>query len=153
MRFPDEGEEPEYNTVDATLWFFVAIFKYLKYTGDIWLIKNELLPVLQEIIDWHERGTRYNIHVAEDGLLYAGEPGVQLTWMDAKIGDWVVTPRTGKAVEINALWCNTLAIMASIYKSVGQKASASTLHSAQRILGIDSEWNSGTRKAGTYTTT
>jgi predicted glycogen debranching enzyme len=123
-RFPDEGTEPEYNTVDATLWFFVAIFKYLKYTGDIWFVKNELLPVLEEIIDWHDRGTRYNIHVAEDGLLYAGEPGVQLTWMDAKIGDWVVTPRTGKAVEINALWCNALAIMASLYKSVGRKASA-----------------------------
>ncbi len=123
-RFPDAGAEPEYNTVDATLWFFIAIFKYLKYTGDIWLIKKELLPVLEEIIDWHESGTRYNIHVDEDGLLYAGEAGVQLTWMDAKIGDWVVTPRAGKAVEINALWCNALAIMASIYKSVGQKASA-----------------------------
>ena len=123
-RFPDKAVEPEYNTVDATLWFFVAIFKYLKYTGDKEFIKNELLPVLEETIDWHERGTRYSIHVDEDGLLYAGEPGVQLTWMDAKIGDWVVTPRTGKAVEINALWCNALAIMASIYKSVGQKASA-----------------------------
>jgi predicted glycogen debranching enzyme len=123
-RFQDAGEEPEYNTVDATLWFFVAIFKYLKYTGDIWFVKNELLPVLDEIVDWHERGTRYSIHVDEDGLLYAGEPGVQLTWMDAKIGDWVVTPRTGKAVEINALWCNALAIMASLYRVVGQKASA-----------------------------
>jgi predicted glycogen debranching enzyme len=123
-RFPDAGAAPEYNTVDATLWFFVAIYKYLKYTGDKAFIKNELLPVLEEIIDWHDRGTRYSIHVDEDGLLYAGEPDVQLTWMDAKIGDWVVTPRTGKAVEINALWCNALAILASLYKSVGQKASA-----------------------------
>jgi predicted glycogen debranching enzyme len=123
-RFPDEGAEPEYNTVDATLWFFIAIYKYLKYTGDKAFLKNELLPILEDIIAWHERGTRYGIHVDEDGLLYAGEPGVQLTWMDAKIGDWVVTPRTGKAVEINALWCNALAIMASLYKSVGQKASA-----------------------------
>lgn len=131
-RFPDEGAEPEYNTVDATLWFFVAIFKYLKYTGDIWLIKNELLPVLEQIIDWHDRGTRYSIHVDDDGLLYAGEPGVQLTWMDAKIGDWVVTPRTGKAVEINALWCNALAILSSLYNSVGQKASAKRF--AQRTV-------------------
>ncbi len=123
-RFPDAGAAPEYNTVDATLWFFVAIYKYLKYTGDKAFIKNELLPVLEEIIDWHDRGTRYRIHVDEDGLLYAGEPGVQLTWMDAKIGDWVVTPRTGKAVEINALWCNALAILAALYNSVGQKASA-----------------------------
>ena len=131
-RFPDEGAEPEYNTVDATLWFFVAIFKYLKYTGDIWLIKNELLPVLEQIIDWHDRGTRYSIHVDDDGLLYAGEQGVQLTWMDAKIGDWVVTPRTGKAVEINALWCNALAILSSLYNSVGQKASAKRF--AQRTV-------------------
>ena len=126
-RFPDTGEEPEYNTVDATLWFFVAIYKYLKYTGDKGFLKNELLPILEDIIAWHERGTRYSIHVDDDGLLYAGEPGVQLTWMDAKIGDWVVTPRTGKAVEINALWCNALAIMASLYKVVGQKASAQRL--------------------------
>ncbi len=123
-RFPDAGAAPEYNTVDATLWFFVAIYKYLKYTGDNAFIEYELLPVLEEIIDWHDRGTRYSIHVDQDGLLYAGELGVQLTWMDAKIGDWVVTPRTGKAVEINALWCNALAILASLHNSVGQKASA-----------------------------
>ncbi len=126
-RFPDADSEPEYNTVDATLWFFVAIFKYLKHTRDKAFIKNELLAVLEEIIDWHQRGTRYGIHVDEDGLLYAGEPGVQLTWMDAKIGDWVVTPRTGKAVEINALWCNALAILAILYKLIGQKASARRL--------------------------
>ena len=131
-RFPDAGEEPEYNTVDATLWFFVAIYKYLKYTGDKNFLKNELLPVLEDIIAWHERGTRYGIHVDEDGLLYAGGPGVQLTWMDAKIGDWVVTPRTGKAVEVNALWCNALAILASLYKLIGQKASAKLF--AQRSM-------------------
>jgi predicted glycogen debranching enzyme len=129
-RFPDVGAAPEYNTVDATLWFFVAIFKYLKYTGDKAFIEDELLPVLEDIISWYERGTRYGIRVDDDGLLYAGEPGVQLTWMDAKIGDWVVTPRTGKAVEINALWCNALAILASLYKLFGQKASAQRL--AQR---------------------
>lgn len=131
-RFPDAGVEPEYNTVDATLWFFVAIYKYLKYTGDKEFLKNELLPILEDIISWHDRGTRYNIHVAEDGLLYAGEPGVQLTWMDAKIGDWVVTPRIGKAVEINALWCNALAILSSLYNLAGQKASAK--RSAKRTV-------------------
>ena len=119
-RFPDIDEAPDFNTVDATLWFFVAIYKYLKYTGDKKFVQETVMPVLQDIIAWHERGTRYNILVDEDGLLTAGEPNVQLTWMDAKIGDWVVTPRTGKAVEINALWCNALAIFASLSKYFGQ---------------------------------
>ena len=102
-RFPDEGETPEYNTVDATLWYFEAIRAYHAATGDDDLVR-ELYPVLRDIVDWHVRGTRYNIHVdPDDDLLYAGEPGVQLTWMDAKIGDWVVTPRTGKPVEIRAV--------------------------------------------------
>ncbi len=118
-RFPDEGETPEYNTVDATLWYFEAIRAYHAATGDDDLVR-ELYPVLRDIVDWHMRGTRYNIHVDPgDGLLYAGEPGVQLTWMDAKIGDWVVTPRTGKPVEINALWHNALRIMAEFAKMVG----------------------------------
>ncbi len=75
----------------------------------------ELYPVLREIVDWHQRGTRYGIAVdPEDGLLRAGEPGVQLTWMDAKVDDWVVTPRIGKPVEVNALWYNALRVMAEI---------------------------------------
>ncbi len=119
-RFPDAGQAPEYNTADATLWFFIAIYRYLRYSGDKHFVKNELMPVLQEIIAWHERGTRYNIHVDEDGLLYAGRADAQLTWMDAKVGDWVVTPRTGKAVEINALWVNALAIYAWLSKLFGQ---------------------------------
>lgn len=109
-RFPDAGEHPEYNTADATLWFFVAIYKYLQYSHDEAVVREEFMPVLRDIIGWHDRGTRYNIHVDTDGLLYAGEVGVQLTWMDAKVGNWVVTPRQGKAVEINALWFNALAI-------------------------------------------
>jgi predicted glycogen debranching enzyme len=121
-RFPDVGEEAEYNTVDATLWFFVAVYKYLQYTEDHNWVCRELLPVLQEIIDWHDRGTRYNIHVNDNGLLYAGEPGVQLTWMDAKIGDWVVTPRQGYAVEINALWYNALMIYAELLERFGDSA-------------------------------
>lgn len=119
-RFPDADEAPEYNTVDATLWFFIAIYKYLRYTDDKRFVQDELMPVLKDIIDWHERGTRYNIHVDEDGLLAAGQAGVQLTWMDAKVGDWVVTPRIGKAVEINALWVNALAIYAWLSKIFGQ---------------------------------
>ena len=111
-RFPDGGEEPEYNTVDATLWFFHAIATYLAATADQALLRD-LYPVLRDIIDWHRRGTRYGIHVdPEDGLLFAGQPGVQLTWMDAKVGDWVVTPRIGKPVEINALWHYALTEMA-----------------------------------------
>jgi predicted glycogen debranching enzyme len=111
-RFPDEGETPEYNTVDATLWYFEAIRACYEATGDDGLLA-ELFPVLAEIVDWHRRGTRYQIHVDPvDSLLYAGEPGVQLTWMDAKVGDWVVTPRIGKPVEINALWYNALRSLA-----------------------------------------
>jgi len=113
-RFQDNGEAPEYNNVDGTLWYFISIYKYLKATNDKKFILNEILPVLKEIFDWHYKGTRYNIHVTEDGLLYAGEPGVQLTWMDAKVGDWVVTPRSGKAVEIQALWYNALMIYSEL---------------------------------------
>ena len=113
-RFPDTGEPPEYNTVDATLWYFHAIHQHLLHTGDITLAR-ELYPTLADIIDWHRRGTRYNIHVdPTDGLLFAGEPGVQLTWMDAKVGNWVVTPRIGKPVEVNALWHNALRVMADL---------------------------------------
>jgi predicted glycogen debranching enzyme len=111
-RFPDAGEMPEYNTVDATLWYFHALDEYVAATGDRALVA-ELYPVLQGILEAHLKGTRYRIHVDADGLLYAGEPGVQLTWMDAKIGDWVVTPRIGKPVEINALWYRALVTMES----------------------------------------
>ena len=110
-RFPDSGEVPEYNNVDGTLWYFEAIRAYHAHTGDYALV-NRLYPQLCDIIDWHVKGTRYRIVVEEaSGLLHAGEPGVQLTWMDAKVGDWVVTPRIGKPVEIQALWYNALRIM------------------------------------------
>jgi predicted glycogen debranching enzyme len=122
-RFPDFGEAPEYNTVDATLWFFHAIYQYHEYTNDKKFI-HTLLPVLKEIIEWHNKGTRYNIHVDTSGLIYAGADGVQLTWMDAKVGDWVVTPRRGKAVEINALWYNALCIMASFLEINNQQEEA-----------------------------
>jgi predicted glycogen debranching enzyme len=117
-RFPDAGEQPEYNTVDATLWYFHAIDRYVAASGDLSLALR-LFPALADIIGWHLRGTRYGIHVdPADGLLTAGEPGVQLTWMDAKVGDWVVTPRIGKPVEINALWVNALRVMARLTVSL-----------------------------------
>ncbi len=110
-RFPDAGEEPEYNTVDATLWFFEAIRAWAEHTNDYEFVRANFYAVLNDTLDWHVRGTRYGIRVDADGLLNAGEPGVQLTWMDAKIGDWVVTPRHGKPVEIQALWYNALCVM------------------------------------------
>ena len=110
-RFPDAGESPEYNTVDATLWFFEAVRSLLHYTNDYGFVQTNLYEVLTDIVAWHVKGTRYGIHVDEDGLLNCGEPGVQLTWMDAKIGDCVVTPRHGKPVEIQALWYNALRLM------------------------------------------
>jgi predicted glycogen debranching enzyme len=126
-RFPDGGEAPEYNTVDATLWFFVAAQRYLDYTADETFVRETLLPVLRDIVAWHERGTRHNIHVDEDGLLTAGIEGDQLTWMDVKIGDWVVTPRHGKAVEINALWFNALIILSGLEERWGSAMTAQNL--------------------------
>jgi predicted glycogen debranching enzyme len=118
-RFPDAGESPEYNTVDATLWLFEAVRSYLQYTGDYDFVRTRLYPKLKEIVDWHTRGTRYGIRLDSDGLLACGEAGVQLTWMDAKIGDWVVTPRTGKPVEIQALWYNALSILRDLAHEFG----------------------------------
>ena len=120
--FPGAGETPDYNTVDAGLWYFEAWRAYLEASQDDAALA-EVFPVLAEMIDWHARGTRYRIgRDAADGLLYAGEPGVQLTWMDAKVSDWVVTPRIGKPVEINALWYNALMIMADFARHLGQPA-------------------------------
>ena len=122
-RFPDGVDHgavvAEYNTVDATLWYFHAVHQYLLHTGDLALVA-ELFPALAEIVDWHRSGARHAIRVdADDGLLYAGEPGVQLTWMDAKVGDWVVTPRIGKPVEVNALWHNALRVLADLAHRLG----------------------------------
>jgi predicted glycogen debranching enzyme len=121
-RFPDAGETPEYNTVDATLWFFEAARAYLAYSGDLDFVRNELYPVFTDIVNWHVRGTRYGIKVDPSGLLSSGEQGVQLTWMDAKVGDWVVTPRRGKPVEIQALWYNALCIMENLAQSLADDA-------------------------------
>ncbi len=143
-RFPDKNETPEYNTVDATLWYFEAIRAYHAATGDDALLRD-LFPVLQEIIAWHQRGTRYNIRVdPDDGLLYAGEPGVQLTWMDAKVDDWVVTPRIGKPVEINALWYNALLSMAEFVRHLGEPADDHEALAEQTRAGFARFWNETT---------
>lgn len=123
-RFPDGGEAPEYNTVDATLWWFHALDQYARASGDDDLVRDQY-PLLAEVIDWHVRGTRHGIRVdPEDGLLLAGEPGVQLTWMDARIGDWVVTPRHGKPVEVNVLWAHALGRMAAFAERLGRDGSS-----------------------------
>jgi predicted glycogen debranching enzyme len=111
--FPEAGDRPQYNTADASLWFFEAWRAYVEATGDVSGLR-EVFPVLSDMVAWHRKGTRYGIVVdPADGLLRAGVAGVQLTWMDAKIGEWVVTPRIGKPVEINALWYNALRIMSA----------------------------------------
>ena len=117
--FPGEGGHAEYNSVDAALWYIEAWRAYLEAVADPEALEG-IFPVVEEIIDWHCRGTRYGIGMDPgDGLLRAGEPGIQLTWMDAKVGDWVVTPRAGKAVEVNALWFNALTVLAGWAEQLG----------------------------------
>ena len=120
--FPGSGETPEYNTVDAALWYVKTWRAYVIVTGDGAALERAY-PVLADIIDWHWRGTRYGIAVdPADGLLRAGEPGEQLTWMDARIDGREVTPRIGKPVEINALWHNALVTMVGFAERVGKPA-------------------------------
>jgi len=139
--FPDAGGNPEYNTVDAALWFFEAIRQYVVATQDTATLQR-LFPVLAGMIDANIAGTRYNIHVdPADGLLYAGGPGAQLTWMDAKIGDWVVTPRTGKAVEINALWINALETMAGFARLLAKPGDAYEQLAAESRKNFQKFWN------------
>src|SRR5262249_14802418 len=111
------------NTADATLHYFEALRAYHAAASDDALIR-ELYPLLKSIITWHEHGTRHGIRVTPGGLLTAGEPGVQLTWMDAKIGDWVVTPRQGKPVEINALFYNALCVLSDFAERLGHPGDA-----------------------------
>jgi len=110
-RFPDGSARPEYGSVDATLWFYVVIFKYLQYTGDFDFVRTEMRIPLLETMRYFEEGTRFGIRVDRDGLLRCGEPGLALTWMDARVGDHPVTRRAGKTVEVNALWYNSLKVM------------------------------------------
>jgi predicted glycogen debranching enzyme len=142
--FPEGRNEGLYHTADASLWFFHAVHRYVQTTGD-----NEtlmaLLPVLRDIADHHLRGTRFGIAVdAKDGLLRQGAEGVQLTWMDAKVGDWVVTPRRGKAVEINALWFNALKLLEGWLRDAkeGSEADAVAQHAARAQQSFNARfWN------------
>jgi predicted glycogen debranching enzyme len=111
-RFPDGGQAPEYTAIDATLWLFQALAAYLRTSRD-WRFIADRLEALEAVIDWHVRGTRHNIRMDPvDGLLAGGEDGLALTWMDARVQDWVVTPRRGKPIEVSALWYNALRLMA-----------------------------------------
>ncbi len=139
--FPDAGRAPEYNTVDAALWYFEAVRQYVAATKDLELLR-ELCPVLVEMVDAHLRGTRYQIHAdPEDGLLYAGDPGVQLTWMDAKVDNWVVTPRIGKPVEINALWLNAVSTMTEFARLLGRPTAGHACLVKRARKGFARFWN------------
>jgi predicted glycogen debranching enzyme len=142
--FPEGEREGLYHTADATLWFFHALDRYLAWTDDLDTLRL-LLPVMRDIIEHHLRGTRFGIGVdPNDGLLRQGKEGYQLTWMDAKVGDWVVTPRRGKAVEINALWYNALRLLAGWERKLGAASAADELdHNATRALASFNQkfWN------------
>ena len=141
--FPDAGSPAEYNTVDAALWFVEAVRAYDAATNDPTLARD-LFPILASIVDAYERGTRFHIGVdAADGLVFAGEPGVQLTWMDAKVGDWVVTPRIGKAVEVNALWYNALRILEAFATRASDAASTRRFAAlaARAEVGFERFWD------------
>ncbi|OPY55734.1 MAG: Amylo-alpha-1,6-glucosidase [Pelotomaculum sp. PtaU1.Bin035] len=139
--FLDGAEYPVFNAVDASLWYFNAVYKYLIYTGDLDFIRDQIYPVLKDIIHWYMNGTDFNIYMDQDGLLSTGTPDVQLTWMDAKIDGWVVTPRNGKAVEINALWYNALCIMENLARIYGDKPSCRDLGSLVKRSFICTYWS------------
>jgi predicted glycogen debranching enzyme len=139
--FPEGGESPQFNTVDAALWYFETLRQYWAATRDTATLR-ELFPVLAEIISQYARGTRHNIHAdPADGLLYAGEPDVALTWMDAKLGDWVVTPRVGKPVDVNALWFSALLTMARFARSLRKSSSEYESMALRAREGFRRFWN------------
>ena len=123
-RFPDGGEAPEYNAVDASLWMVMAVHRLIEATGDHEFARKRMKDTVAAILDGYKNGTRHGIRMLPDGLITQGEPGVQLTWMDAKVGDWVVTPRHGHAVEIQALWYNGLLIGAELARDAGDAGRA-----------------------------
>ena len=132
--FPDDNMPPLYNTVDASLWYFYAVYQYLNYNPckeAEFFVKEQIFPHLKEIIAAYENGTDFSIYMEDDGLIHAGSGLDQITWMDVRVGDWVATPRHGKPVEINALWYNALKIMESLCEKFGEDASAYESHAAQ----------------------
>ena len=125
--FPDDNMPPLYNTVDASLWYFYAVYQYLHYNPAAEaeaFVKEQIFPHLKEIISAYEKGTDFSIYMEDDGLIHAGSGLDQITWMDVRVGDWVATPRHGKPVEINALWYNALRIMESLCEKFDEDASA-----------------------------
>ena len=130
--FPDADGDPGYNTVDAALWFFEAVSKYVEYTGDLDLIREKLFVSMLQIYKAFVEGTIHNIHMESDGLITAGDESTQLTWMDAKMGSTVFTPRHGKAVEINALWYNALRILEKLSLDTGREGKEFG-HLAERV--------------------
>ena len=123
-RFPDAGEQLEYNTIDASLWFVHSVDRYLAASEDDVRVREVAWPAVKDILDGYRRGTRYDIRMDQDGLIAGGVPGAQLTWMDAKVGEWVVTPRHGKPVEIQALWVRALKVAEQLGKRFGEAAYA-----------------------------
>jgi predicted glycogen debranching enzyme len=142
-RFPDAESPPEYNTVDATMWYFHAVEQTVaaldKGAGDALL--EELVPVLNDVVEHHIKGTHYNIHVEGDGLLTSGAPGVQLTWMDARVGTRVVTPREGKPVEVNGLWLHGLCALSDFRARIGQPNDDLQPHIARAREAFLKYWN------------
>lgn len=125
--FPDDNMPPLYNTVDASLWYFYAVYQYLNYNSAAeaeTFVKEQIFPHLKEIVSAYEKGTDFSIYMEDDGLIHAGSGLDQITWMDIRVGDWVATPRHGKPVEINALWYNALRIMESLCEKFDEDASA-----------------------------
>jgi predicted glycogen debranching enzyme len=146
-RFPDFGEAPEYNTVDASLWYFEAIRKYVEYTGDLNFVREKLYETMKSIIDWHLHGTRFGIRCGPDGLITAGSQDTQLTWMDARVGDFIATPRNGKPVEIQALWYNALRFTEEVAQVFDDKEEAIMLAgvSARTLENFNATfWNEAT---------
>src|SRR5712692_2473308 len=148
-RFPDRGDAPEFNSADASLWYIIAVHDFLQAIA---AKKREVSPrdqqtlhaAIEAIISGYAKGTRYGIRLDTDGLVTAGEPGVQLTWMDAKVGDWVVTPRTGKPVEINALWYNALRAMAGFARRLGRSPASWEAMAEQAAASFARFWNAET---------
>jgi len=148
--FPDSGQAPEYNTSDATLWWAWALYHYFQATADMEFVRKQL-PLLDSVVEWHRQGTRHNLRLDQsDGLITGGEAGTQLTWMDAKCGDYVVTPRQGKAVEICALWYNFLRCLSLFHEKSaaqgGQVDAAEALRQAAEYSAMAATTRQGMAK-------
>lgn len=144
--FPDEGLEPLYNTVDASMWYFYSVEKYLEYTGaeeDYQFIQKEIYPKLKEIIHYYKEGTDFSIYMDKDYLIHAGGGLDQVTWMDVRVGEWVVTPRHGKPVEISALWYNALCVMEQLAKRFGDEEEKEYVALAEKVKAsfVNKFWN------------